>query len=866
MGFKRTTEGRVFFQGGDNEAGHDMIDRPLTSSRNMEQSSARPVAPSTPSSASGAASAGSQAQIIALLQSLNAKLQSTQMDREKMQKELDTYKNMVLALQDKTRQVETESRQIKQQIEKSAQTGQRDQQFEALNRETLLEFEETRRLIAEIEERADRTESLVKKQQAQARQSEEQARIKWDSFIAEQKKQAQDIQARLGRNEQDQKLLGNRVDQSLSAAEKIDRKIEKAMQDRSRLIRKLERIEETVLQTNEALNARAMVLLTDQYVGGGAFPAAPALASPAGAGYGAAPLADQIDVSFLPWWKKPLPLRATSASLLVIAALLGGWFISYAQKPQGFDVAAMTAAVWPDADAQAQARAAERTLDDTSVWQRAQTQENVADLDADQAVAMSAEDEAAFNRLIESQNAENGNDAAAEQGAPVDTSAAMGVIDQNLQAIDLNDEEALLAALENDPDALAARLNQIEPTSLTPEEEQMQMADAGAAPASAVTPVSVPVNAAPARSNTGASQQAIDSLKQEMQAVKLPSALDGPLQARIQPDSKLPEKIREIEKNAFSGNAEAQHDLAAIYVAGHGGVKQDFGRAALWFEEAAHNGVANARYNLGVLHHQGIGVKQDVAKAFEWYKTAAALGHPEAQYNLGIAYIEGVGVPYDAQKAAIFFENAAKGGVMEAAYNLGLIYENGLLGAVQPDTALMWYKRAADKGSPEAKAALEQLAKALGMTIADVNTLIDGMDAPDTAAAQKKTEKSAGLGRDKAAQTAPAVISARPDAAPAAASRSSAGKTAPSVHVAAPAGANRAEGDRAALIAKVQGQLMDLGLYPGPVDGMDGMMTSDAVRSYQSRNDLPADGRITAQLLEHMTAQGFEALGEGSRE
>src|SRR5690606_13751806 len=108
-----------------------------------------------------------------------------------------------------------------------------------------------------------------------------------------------------------------------------------------------------------------------------------------------------------------------------------------------------------------------------------------------------------------------------------------------------------------------------------------------------------------------------------------------------------------------------------------------------------------------------------------WYEGAAALGHPEAQYNLGIAYIEGVGVPYDAAKAAGHFEQAAGQGVMEAAYNLGLIYENGLLGEAKPDEALMWYKTAADKGSPEAKAALEQLAKNLNISIDQVNGIAE---------------------------------------------------------------------------------------------------------------------------------------------
>lgn len=135
-------------------------------------------------------------------------------------------------------------------------------------------------------------------------------------------------------------------------------------------------------------------------------------------------------------------------------------------------------------------------------------------------------------------------------------------------------------------------------------------------------------------------------------------------------------------------------------------------------------GVANARYNLGVLYQQGLGVPKDMREAIKWYRAAADLGHPEARYNLGIAYIEGVGVPYDPVRAASYFEMAAAGGVTEAAYNLGLIHENGLLGKPSPDEALLWYKRAADKGNVDAKAALEQLAKSLRIAPEDLDRVV----------------------------------------------------------------------------------------------------------------------------------------------
>jgi len=48
---------------------------------------------------------------------------------------------------------------------------------------------------------------------------------------------------------------------------------------------------------------------------------------------------------------------------------------------------------------------------------------------------------------------------------------------------------------------------------------------------------------------------------------------------------------------------------------------------------------------------------------------------------------------------------------------------------------------------------------------------------------------------------------------------------------------------------------MKAGLYPGPADGAQNALTSDAIRSYQSANDIaPADGRVSQQLLAHMLA------------
>ena len=195
---------------------------------------------------------------------------------------------------------------------------------------------------------------------------------------------------------------------------------------------------------------------------------------------------------------------------------------------------------------------------------------------------------------------------------------------------------------------------------------------------------------------------------------------EGPPTERIEPDTTLPKIAQDIEARGFEGDAEAQHDLAAIYTAGHAGVKTNYARAAEWFTEAAYNNVANAQYNLGVLYHQGLGVQADTQKAIQLYRVAASNGHPEAQYNLGIAHIEGVGADYSPRLATRYFEKAASGGIVEAAYNLGLIQENGLVGEANPDEAIFWYKTAADEGNAQAKQALVQVQKQRKLTDQDI--------------------------------------------------------------------------------------------------------------------------------------------------
>lgn len=385
-------------------------------------------------------------------------------------------------------------------------------------------------------------------------------------------------------------------------------------------------------------------------------------------------------------------------------------------------------------------------------------------------------------------------------------------------ATDISDVDAVVKQAAVDPSVL----NNIEPGALD---------DEGAdAPTSAADPVTSE-DYARARADE---KKALDEFMAEA------GSLDA-IVGEIKPDAKLPKVAQDIEKKAFEGNAESQHDLAAIYTAGHAGVKTNYARAAQWFRAAAVQGVANAQYNLGVLYHQGLGVKQDTEKAIRLYRVAANQQHPEAQYNLGIAHMEGVGADYNPHRAAAYFEDAAKGGIVEAAYNFGLIQENGLLGESRPEDALFWYKTAADRNNAQAREAYKQLVKQMDITDDAAQAIVDKISPlyPDVLRAPVKKEPALPVDLSPRQEKQAVEKPAKKEAA-------------------AAAPVKPASAYDPVIVSQIQEQLMQLGLYPGPADGENNPLTQDAVRSYQSVNNMAVDGRPTEDVLVHMLAQEMQ--------
>jgi hypothetical protein len=58
------------------------------------------------------------------------------------------------------------------------------------------------------------------------------------------------------------------------------------------------------------------------------------------------------------------------------------------------------------------------------------------------------------------------------------------------------------------------------------------------------------------------------------------------------------------------------------------------------------------------------------------------------------------------------------------------------------------------------------------------------------------------------------------------------------------------------LVYSIQSSLTRLGYDPGPVDGVYGARTADAISQFQYSNRLPVDGQPSPQLLNLMISQG----------
>jgi TPR repeat protein len=153
-----------------------------------------------------------------------------------------------------------------------------------------------------------------------------------------------------------------------------------------------------------------------------------------------------------------------------------------------------------------------------------------------------------------------------------------------------------------------------------------------------------------------------------------------------------------------------RYKKAREYLYGSGDVDQDFKKAYQLFSDEAESGNALALYDIGRMHHDGLGKEISEEIAQQWYARALSVfkeveaikPKPYVQYRIGKMYAAGQGTAQDYAEAAGWFQEAVAKNHKYAQYSLAGLYYFG--NGVEQDyaTAYSLYSRSAAQGNPYA--------------------------------------------------------------------------------------------------------------------------------------------------------------------
>lgn len=162
--------------------------------------------------------------------------------------------------------------------------------------------------------------------------------------------------------------------------------------------------------------------------------------------------------------------------------------------------------------------------------------------------------------------------------------------------------------------------------------------------------------------------------------------------------------IPALETKARQGDADAQFELARIYLKGSDGVSKNLMRSFELMTSSANQGHAEAIGGIGFFYASGTAVPKDNAKAVEWFRKGAEAGGAKAQLNLGRMLAEGKGVEKNEAEGRKWIKAAADQGQTDAAFAMGAICYFGDYGqAVDYKAAYPYLLKAAEAGHPEAQ-------------------------------------------------------------------------------------------------------------------------------------------------------------------
>jgi len=286
----------------------------------------------------------------------------------------------------------------------------------------------------------------------------------------------------------------------------------------------------------------------------------------------------------------------------------------------------------------------------------------------------------------------------------------------------------------------------------------------------------------------------------------------------------LPETVGSVALR----EAAAGGDAMALYVVGDRladaarGGDGDLSEALKWYERAAELGFAPAQYRTGNYYEKGFGAERDFSTAKTWYQLAAEQGNASAMHNLAVLFASGADGPPDFDSAARWFLRAAELGVRDSQFNLGILAAKGQGVPQDLGESYKWFALAAQSGDDDAASKRDDIANVLRP-----DQLENARGATALWRAKPVDEAANTVDVPEVWQTGDTVTAA-----------------------AAPI----SDEDMRRAVANIQAILNDNGYDAGPVDGLMGQKTRDAIIAFQRDNGLPANGNVDQSLVESLLA------------
>ena len=135
-------------------------------------------------------------------------------------------------------------------------------------------------------------------------------------------------------------------------------------------------------------------------------------------------------------------------------------------------------------------------------------------------------------------------------------------------------------------------------------------------------------------------------------------------------------EIARLVQGCDSNDAVSCFDLGVRYDDGQG-VKQDYSKAATYYEKACSLNVKEGCFNLGKAYKDGEGVKQDYRKANTYFEKACSLNEGSGCNSLGVSYGIGLGVKQNKTTAKWYFGKACDYGNQNGCDNYRMVNEEG---------------------------------------------------------------------------------------------------------------------------------------------------------------------------------------------